>query len=1037
MTRRKWLVRSLVTAILLAVAGLFGAYLYLTRPEAVRRQVIDRAEAVFVGAHVKINTARWCLFGGITASDVRFTRRDDPNEEDFGHIPRARIYPDKEQLLRGQISIRKIELDQPRLRVERDRHGNWNLDGILGPIHPEIPIPTIVMHNATIIVEDRLDALTPRQWELNDIELTLVNDPLPVLHFELAGRSDLAPTLKLQGSWHRVAKVFQGQVELPRLPVQPALVEQLATYCPTVAEHAQQLTGHLDVKAAFDYDPERTPAWNQEARLQLHDGRLTHPLLPWPVEQVEAEVTYRPGQLSLDRLTAASDETRLLLTGAVQLPPGTCVQEADLDLALQIQQLPLLPALFAKLPDRFQTIRADYAPEGAVDLDAEFSRRSGQWRQHALVKPLGLRARCAKFPYPLQDLRGTLEHTQDGDRPRLVMDLTGKAAETPVYIKGHVHSQADVHVVIHATNAAIDEPLIKSLPPSSEALARAFHVGGRIDFLADIRRPEGKSEFGNRFVVRFHDAAIRYDVFPYPLEGVSGVLDVRPDGWEFRDFEGRNKGGLVQAACRSVPGPGGARVAIDLTGRNLALDSDLEEALPPKLKVAWRSFAPAGRLSLAAAIDNAPGQPQDIKVTISVQGCTLRPTFFPYTLEDVRGTIHFANQKIDIGPTTARHGDSVLGLGKGEVFLKPQGGFYAKLDDLTGNPLVLDNDLLQAVPGSVQRFSHFLDLKDPLALSTQVIVDMPGEPGQPPTIFWDGGLSFRDSSIRLGFPLEHVTGQVFCRGRHNGQKLQGVVGNLLLERLDLARQPFQQVHTHFEIPRDAPDVIQLPNFKAKLFDGDIGGEVRLEMGPSLRYDVNLSLLNLSLEKFGQHNLDGRADLQGQAFARLYLTGRGTDLNALEGRGSIDVPDGKLYNLPLLLDLLKVIGLRWPDRTAFEEAHTTFHIHGPRVHVEKLDLFGHVVSLSGQGELNLDGSDLNLDFYAVWGRITEVMGAFGPLMKEIPPALGQFLLKVKMRGDIKDPKFQKEPLPMLVEPVEKLLKRFVNPPRLEDKLKVKS
>jgi hypothetical protein len=499
---------------------------------------------------------------------------------------------------------------------------------------------------------------------------------------------------------------------------------------------------------------------------------------------------------------------------------------------------------------------------------------------------------------------------------------------------------------------------------------------------------------------------------------------VRGDGWELRDFSGRHQDGTVTGSGRSVAGPGGPRVAIELAGQNLPLDSDLEEALPHKLKLAWRSFAPTGRLSLAAAIDNVPGQPQDIDVTVNIQGCQLRPTFFPYTLQEVRGTIRYANQKILIGPTTARHGDTELSLRRGEVFLKPQGGFYAQMDDLAANPLVVDADLLAAMPGPLRRFGQYLEVRDPIALSTQVIVDMPGEPGRPPTVFWDGGLAFRDATLSVGVPLEHITGQVFCRGRHNGQQLQGVVGNFLLEQIVLGKQPIRQLHTHFEVPRDQPDVVQLPNFKARLFDGDIGGEVRLEFGPSLRYDVNLSLLNMSLETFGQHNLSGRADLQGQAFARLYLTGRGTDVNALEGRGSLDVPSGKLYNLPLLLDLLKVIGLRWPDRTAFEEAHTTFRIHGPRVHVEKLDLYGHAISLSGRGEMNLNGSDLNLDFYAVWGRITELLP---PLLSKIPPTIGQALLKVKLRGDLKDPKFEKEPVPVLIEPVERLLKRFMTLP----------
>ena len=45
------------------------------------------------------------------------------------------------------------------------------------------------------------------------------------------------------------------------------------------------------------------------------------------------------------------------------------------------------------------------------------------------------------------------------------------------------------------------------------------------------------------------------------------------------------------------------------------------------------------------------------------------------------------------------------------------------------------------------------------------------------------------------------------------------------------------------------------------------------------------------------------------FGRLHLNGQGNNFETLDGNGSIDVPNGKLYNLPLLLNLLKFLGLR--------------------------------------------------------------------------------------------------------------------------------
>jgi hypothetical protein len=178
----------------------------------------------------------------------------------------------------------------------------------------------------------------------------------------------------------------------------------------------------------------------------------------------------------------------------------------------------------------------------------------------------------------------------------------------------------------------------------------------------------------------------------------------------------------------------------------------------------------------------------------------------------------------------------------------------------------------------------------------------------------------------------------------------------------------------------------------------------------------LTASQVKLEDFGRHNLGDESQLSGQASANLYLSGQGMTWDDLSGNGSIDVPDGKLYNLPLFLDLLKVVGLRPPDRTAFEEMHAAFDVRGPRVYVNRLELFGNAISLRGAGEMNLDGSDINLDFHADWARITQ---ALPPGIKRIPPAVSDQLLTIRMRGKLGDLQCTKEPMPVLFDPLRRM------------------
>src|SRR5205085_3490986 len=114
-----------------------------TNPAAVRQQVMLRLEEMFPGATISLDSARLRILGGISLSELRFTRRDDPEQTELLHIPSAILYHDKEKLLEGSLSIRKVELQRPRLRLVRYADGRWNLHGLAAlESRSKEPLPT-------------------------------------------------------------------------------------------------------------------------------------------------------------------------------------------------------------------------------------------------------------------------------------------------------------------------------------------------------------------------------------------------------------------------------------------------------------------------------------------------------------------------------------------------------------------------------------------------------------------------------------------------------------------------------------------------------------------------------------------------------------------------------------------------------------------------------------------------------------------------------------------------------------------------------
>ena len=181
-----------------------------------------------------------------------------------------------------------------------------------------------------------------------------------------------------------------------------------------------------------------------------------------------------------------------------------------------------------------------------------------------------------------------------------------------------------------------------------------------------------------------------------------------------------------------------------------------------------------------------------------------------------------------------------------------------------------------------------------------------------------------------------------------------------------------------------------------------------------------------LEEVARHyKLGSDADLKGVAQAQLRLYNRPDPRNGkwgVEGAGKVDVPAGRMYNLPVLLDLVKLTKFHAPDKTAFEEAHAAFRVSGDRVKVDQLDLIGKAVCLGGSGEVDTTGEYVKFEFYTLGSQI---------LAKLVNTPVGDFsaflsrnlFLKIKLTRENGELKYRAEAVPLVTEPTRAVIDRL--------------
>jgi hypothetical protein len=215
-----------------------------------------------------------------------------------------------------------------------------------------------------------------------------------------------------------------------------------------------------------------------------------------------------------------------------------------------------------------------------------------------------------------------------------------------------------------------------------------------------------------------------------------------------------------------------------------------------------------------------------------------------------------------------------------------------------------------------------------------------------------------------------------------------------------------------------PEVLQVEGLMAEFCGGKVYGPMRIEFGPTVRYSTKLTASDIDVREFARLNFDQPDDVSGKATVRLYLDGKGSETENLKGKGILEVPNAKLYNLPPFVGLLKFLGLRLPDRTAFDEAYAAFDIGGGRLQFTQLKALGDAFSLEGKGDMKLDGTDLDMEFNVGWARMAQALPGFNYFQT----ALSKQLFKLKVRGEVGKVSYTKEPIPVILDPLKGLLKR---------------
>jgi hypothetical protein len=1047
-------IRAAALLLLVLGAGVgYALYQFYTGDQFLRQTILAKLAAHYHQFDVSLGRARLDLPNGRLYVD-RLAIANDGAGADGGLMtaPEIAIRVDRQSIRRGEFKARQIMVNRPVLRAERMPDGRWDVADLLPlPRWSDVP-PEVLIRHGTIELTDRQRPVAST-LVLREVNLHLT--PETDRQFRFSGSF---------GGEHWRQSSFEGRFDLDRHEgFVTGLVEQLAVGSALLdalpvplAERAEPLRGLAAlVEARYrvaGHGADQPIEYEVEAALE--SGRLAIPGWPLALQtltagslvyrdgRVQGDLSGRDGIFSDSRLpfglydvaaSIAVDDNRIeaRLTGrngVTEVQADAAFQADDLArptrVSGEVTRLPLDDRVYTKLPPGLQATWDRFSPQGEVNVAFQVTREHDVWQRQAVVTSLGGSFQFDSFPYRLTGVTGTIRDQQD----RVDVDLVAQAGNRPVLLRARVeHPGADGRVTVEVTGEQIpiDRKLLAALPEPIRREIGRMNPRGSFDVHANFWRDAGPDETLQRSVeLTLKNCSMRHDAFAYPLAGITGTVSDRDGRWTFRDLRGHNDTAEVTANGTLEPPERGGEFNLWLRGREVPFERELHRALPPRWASVWEECEPQGAADFTARLRHEPGKVFRIDgVQIQLDGAALRPRVFPYRWHDVKATLVVGDGAVEIRDLSAAH-ERVRIRSNGQVVAATSGGYVIRLDGVDVENLLLGPVLLDAMPGRLAELIRRFELEGPIDLRNTVFeFQWSGRRGDPIRARWNAGVQFSDNRFRFGQQFEHVNGDVVLEGAFDGTQSrgQGVIDiaslSLMGTQLTSVTGPIEWVGADVTLGSDLwgkrpdPSSTRAQNhLHARLLGGAITADAVVRGEPaSLR--LKASLRGARLEQYAREYMPERQRLQGELSGHLLITGRAEGSLRPQGHGEVRVEKGDLYELPLVLALLKIPSLQFPDNTAFTEATAKFKLTPDEIDIAEIKLRGDAVTLTGKGSASYDRK-LDLTFYTMVGRDNFHI----PLITDLFRDASEQLLAIHVTGDFKNPRATPEIVPQVTDAI---------------------
>lgn len=1044
--------RLLIAAVVVGLVLVAGKYYCFDRlDEEIRARFEGKLREHYPGLAVTVKSARRVADKGVEIRGVRIAEagRNAPVLAEIDEI-----FAECDTRLPNFVTtpphVHSLRVSRLKVRAERQAGGHWNLMRLLPlPACDGGGAPTATVHDASIEFVDATQGPSC-SWTLRNIELNVspevAADSGQAVKLKLRGNvaGDHFEKLEFSGTLDSVSGAWDLKGAIAGLEFSPrlraALPHELSdSLTPLASIRGRTYFSFQASREGSAAGQTRPPPARFVIQGKIAEGRIDDARLPEPLTDVEASLRFDNAGFTISDLSARCGSTRLTLNATA----GGYDAASPLELSLDARQVQLDRLPVGSLPADVREAFRQFSPRGLVDVAGRLSFDGNRWTPDLAIRCHDLSIQYVEFPYRLHEGTGWIEIKPGGVAVRLRMIGGGQV----------VQCRADVQepgpdftgwIEVNSEGAIpLDDKLLAAMEAPAQRIVRAFRPRGAASFQARFHREAGEERMHRKLNVLLHECSIQHDWFAYPIDKVSGSLHLTDDDWVFRNLCGRNdSASIVGEGSWMEDARAGRLLRLQFTATDLPLAEELRQALSPEVQRLWSNLRPRGnidhlvvglrytardeQLSMDVSADKwGPGQNTEGR-TLSVE-----PAWFRYRLDNVTGAFRYQDGVMQLSNLQATHNRTQL---SGEATCRMQDGGACRLEftRLAADRIEVDQDLVAALPSGLGESLGRVAPQGPLNMIGRLGITVPRLAEAAPELDWDLSLDLENGRIATTTPVEHIHGGVrlagssgragvACRGEISvdsaivrGVQLTRIEGPIWTDgqRLVFGSAADNEAGQGRGQPTPRP-------VTADVFGGQLTLDGQVSLLEDGQFQTNASLQLADLADIARQMAPHHRGLTGNVFATAHIMGAGAGMHTWRGGGQVRLRDSDIYELPVMIALLKLLSVRRPDRTAFTTSSIDFRIEGDDLAFDRIDFSGDAITLKGKGRMNAQ-REIDLKFHPLMGREERLI----PIMRPLLGQTGREFLLIQVTGTLDQPEVKQTVFPRLDAQLQELFPELV-------------